>query len=119
MGIQSLRNQNRPSRTWIICNEEIHGKTILEQRQRARVAIQEKVRSIYRENPKLAPRYAAIYEIPLERRLRRSTNALITWIDRIQHPKKVSHILFTTLPPGQLTISEAYRRHAERSKYPP
>jgi hypothetical protein len=104
---------------WKKRNEMVHGKTILEQRQKAREAVLEKVRIIYRENPKLAPRYAAIYEVPLERRLKRSTNTLTTWIDRIHHQRKVSQILFSTLPPGQLTIAEAFRRHVAKTKYPP
>jgi hypothetical protein len=94
----------------------VHGKTISGQGQKAREAILAKVRLIYRENPKLAPRYAAIYEVPLERRLKKSTNALITWIDRVQHQRKVSQILFATLPPGQLTITETFRHHAAKTK---
>jgi hypothetical protein len=57
---------------WRKCNEAIHGITIAEQKQRAREAVQQRVRDIYRENPKLAPRYAAIYELSLERRLNKT-----------------------------------------------
>jgi hypothetical protein len=75
---------------WWIHNEMVHVTTILEQRQKAREAIIHRVCTAYRENPKLTSHYAAIYEVPLECSLKKRTDALVTWLDRIEHQKQVT-----------------------------
>lgn len=108
---------------WDGRNLHVHGKTIEETRLKAREAIINKVKTLYKHPPKLASRYQSILHIPLEQRLRRSTIQLKEWIHRIAHQQHVSEILFTTLPPGQLTLRDAYKRIGysthRNTDYPP
>jgi hypothetical protein len=108
---------------WDGRNLHVHGKTIEETRLKAREAIINKVKMLYKHPPKLASRYQSILHMPLEQRLRCSTTQLKEWIHRIAHQQQVSEILFATLPPGQLTLRDAYKRTGysthRNTDYPP
>jgi hypothetical protein len=98
-------------------------KTAEEARIKAREAVLNKVKHLYKHPPKLASRYQSIFNIPMEQRLKRTTKQLTDWLHRIQHQRHVSEVLFSTLPPGQLTLRSAYERKGysthRNTDYPP
>jgi hypothetical protein len=107
---------------WEDRNQFVHGKTLNETRQKARQAILKKVREIYQTQPVLAKRYPRINQIPLEDRLKKSTNQLKDWIYRVEHQIQMSQMILSARSPGQLTLREAYQAAglvAEVNKYPP
>jgi hypothetical protein len=108
---------------WQDRNQTIHGKTVAESQMKAREAVIKRVNDIYKNPPRLATRYQAITQIPLEQRLHRSTQQLKDWLLRIEHQKRMTSFLNVTRPPGQLTIQQAFRNATNRSrdkvKYPP
>jgi hypothetical protein len=63
---------------------------------------------MYREPPKLAARYHAISQIPIDVQLRQSTAKLKDWLARITHQIKVTYALYNQILPGQLTLQEAF-----------
>ena len=108
---------------WTNRNQVIHGKNAEENRMKAREATIQKVKNMYQNPPKLAPRFSPITIIPLEQRIKRSTQQLKDWMTRVEHQKKVTAFLDATRPPGQLTIHQAFKnataRHDGKAKYPP
>ncbi len=108
---------------WSDRNTFVHGKDETERIQKARLAIEERIRCLYSNPPKLASRYHPITQISLHDRLRRSNTYLKQWLSRIEHQIQVSHFLSSTRPPGQLTIRQAFanaeRIRASSHKYPP
>jgi hypothetical protein len=108
---------------WEKRNHHVHGKTIQESRRKAREAVLAKVTELYAKPPRLAPRYQSIYNIPLKQRLCRSTDQLNDWLNRIEHQRHVTEVLHSTLPPGQLTLKQAYLKKGYSTQrnveYPP
>jgi len=108
---------------WQHRNQDIHGNTIAEARALARQNICQWVHDLYKHPPRLAKRYPPITNIPIEQRLRKTTQQLTDWLTRVDHQQKVTKWMETTRPPGQLSIQEAFRnmrRHGnEKQKYPP
>ena len=108
---------------WQDRNQTIHGKTVAESQMKAREAVIKRVNDIYKNPPRLATRYQAITQIPLEQRLHRSTQQLKDWLLQIEHQKRMTSFLNATRPPGQLTIQQAFRnatnRSRDKAKYPP
>ncbi len=108
---------------WKSRSESVHGKTKKEARERARAAIERQVKVIYQTPPKLALRFPKITEVPLEIRLRKTTNQLQDWIQRIKHQQKVTNIINSARPPGQLTLRQAFanatRQRSHAHDYPP
>jgi hypothetical protein len=93
---------------WTDRNIHVHGLSIKEQHQKLRQQTLDKVRNIYQENIKLAPRYQAINTIPLDNRLRHTTQRLQQWIAQIEHQKiMTAYIGNNTI---QLTLKEAFMR---------
>jgi hypothetical protein len=94
---------------------------IKEQHQKLRQQTLDKVKNIYKENVKLAPRYQAINAIPLENRLHHTTQRLQQWIARIEHQKTMTDYIGNDAL--QLTLKEAFQRARKQqdisSKYPP
>jgi hypothetical protein len=99
------------------------GKTKEEAKQKARDAIIKRVTQLYQQPPRLASRFPSICQIPLEQRIKRTTQQLQDWIHRIHHQIQVSELIHSKLPPGQLTLHQAYRNYGKnplnRNKYPP
>jgi hypothetical protein len=93
---------------WDGHNTFVHGKTIDESRQKAREAVLNRVNEIYKQPPSLASCYPSIFELPLENRLKRTTDQLNDCLKRIKHQKRESDILHSTLPAEQLTLQNAY-----------
>jgi hypothetical protein len=120
MFMRSLINLHK--QIWDDRNTVVHGKTLQEQHQKLRHHITDKVRAIYSKNYKLAPRFPAINAIPLEIRLRRTTQNLQEWISRVEHMKSFTDYL-TARRSDQITILEAFSRvklsKESKSKYPP
>lgn len=108
---------------WEGRNTHVHGKDNEEARRKAREAILAKVASIYKNPPRLATRYPSVLSTPLEQRKKRTTAQLHEWIHRLQHQIHISNILHSTLPPGQLTLQQAYKKHGYSTHrnvdYPP
>jgi hypothetical protein len=108
---------------WEDRNTFIHGTTSAEAAKKLRHKVEKQVMHLYQHPPKLATRYPQITEISLETRLRRSTKDLQDWMARIRHQQKVSDFINSTLPPGQLTLQQAYARSNQlkcsRHHYPP
>jgi hypothetical protein len=108
---------------WEGRNTYVHGKDIKEAKRWAREAILYKVQQLYKNPPRLASRYQSILSIPLETRLQKSTIQLQDWLNKIKHQQCVSAILHSTLPPGQLTIQQAFMHgnvhYRQRHEYPP
>jgi hypothetical protein len=107
---------------WNDRNTYIHGKTIQENQQKLRQRVIDKVKAIYKENPTLAKRYPAITNAPLENRIRRSTQALQDWINRVEHQTIMTNYIVANQI-NQMTILEAFRRvrtsKESVNKYPP
>lgn len=108
---------------WDDRNSFVHGKTIAESRAKARQAIQQQVREIYKKPPCLASRYHPITSVSLSDRLRHSTTYLSNWLHRVRHQIQMSDMLLNTRPPGQLTIKQAFKNAEKRAelirRYPP
>jgi hypothetical protein len=68
---------------WDGCNTFVHGKTIDEARHKAREAVLDRVKEIYKKTPSLASRYPSILEVSLQNRLKRTTDQLKDWLKRI------------------------------------
>lgn len=60
--------------------------------------------------PSIVRLHKNIFNVSLEHHLKCNNKQLIKWLHRIQQQHHVSEILFSTLPPGQLTIRRAYDR---------
>jgi hypothetical protein len=73
-------------------------------------AVNNKVKLIYQKPPKLAPRYQSILNTPLKQCLKHTTNQLNVWLHRLENQQHVSDIFLSTLPPGQITLRNAYER---------
>jgi hypothetical protein len=93
---------------WTNRNQVIHGKNAEENRMKAREATIQKVKNMYQNPPKLAPRFSPITIIPLEQRIKRSTQQLKDWMTRVEHQKKVTAFLDATI--GLLASSQFFRR---------
>jgi hypothetical protein len=108
---------------WEGRNTVVHGRTIEEARKKARESVTNKVKDIYRRPPTLAARYPSIFEVPLENRLKRTTEQLNEWLHRIEHQRRVSEVIHSTLPPGQMTLQVAYARKGystqRKREFPP
>jgi hypothetical protein len=108
---------------WEGRNTVAHGRTIEEARKKARESIINKVKDIYRRPPTLVARYPSIFEVPLENRLKRTTEQLNEWLHRIEHQRRVSEVIHSTLPPGQMTLQGAYARKGystqRKREFPP
>jgi len=108
---------------WEGRNCHVHGANVKEAKQRAREAIITKIKKLYKTPPRLASRYQSILSVPLEIRIRKSTAQLQDWLNKIRHQQRVSEILHSTLPPGQLTLQQAFARGTKNNdqplKYPP
>ena len=107
---------------WEKRNEWVHGKTQEEKKTRARAAIIKQVEELYKRKPILAKRYHKIDQMPLEIRRRQGTAQLQAWLAKIKHQIHVTQVLQTTLPPGQLSLREAFnnaRGYTKSNKYPP
>ena len=84
---------------WDDRNTFVHGKDIKVNKEKARQIIHGKVRVLYANPPKLAPRYPPLTRIPLDDSLRRTTTQLNDWIHRVQHQIKMSEMIRTSRPP--------------------
>jgi hypothetical protein len=119
--IHTKSNQFTHKKIWNDRNTHIHGSSIKEQHQKLRQRTLDKVKKIYKENVKLAPRYQAINAIPLENRLRHTTQRLQQWIAWIEHQKMMTAYIGNDSL--QLTLKEAFQRARKQqetsSKYPP
>ncbi len=108
---------------WEGCNTHVHVNDIKVAKQRAREAIMQRVKQLYQNPPRLATRYCSIHSVPLETCLRKSMAQLQDWLNKIKHQQRVSAILHSTLPPGQLTRQQAFARgnnnKHQHHKYPP
>jgi hypothetical protein len=88
-------------------NTHIHGTSLKGNYQKLRQHTLEQVKNIYNKNAKLAPRYQAINTIPLETRLRHTTQRLQQLIARIEHQKTMTEYLMVN-EATQPTIQEAF-----------
>jgi hypothetical protein len=107
---------------WSDRNVHVHGKSIKETHQKLRQRVIEQVKTLYEENFKFSSRYQAITAIPLDKRLRHTTQRLLEWIAKIGHQKSMTEYLNGNRA-MQPTIREAFQRAQQRqdpaSKYPP
>ncbi len=110
-------------RIWEDRNTFVYGKTIQEAREKLREKVIQQVTQIYQKPPNLAPRYHSITTVPLQARLNKTTKELTDWLARIQHQQKVTELIRSTLPFGQLTLKQAFANHTclkrEGHQYPP
>ena len=108
---------------WEDRNIFIHGTNTAEAVKKLRTRVEQQVTKLYQNPLKLAARYPQITEVSLETRLRRSTKDLQDWLARIYHQQKVTNFINSALPPGQLTLQQAYARcntlKRSRHQYPP
>jgi hypothetical protein len=108
---------------WNDRNKAVHGKMVVEAQLKACEAVLRQVKDIYANPPRIAHRFQQIHQVPLDIRLRRSTQQLQDWWHRIQHHEKVTIYLNSRRPPGQLTLHQAFWNHIRYkdtiSKYPP
>jgi hypothetical protein len=98
---------NLHRKIWEERNHFIHGETIAEQRLKARERITLQVAAVYKNPPKLARRYQAITEIPIETRMKQSTQNLQNWIALIKHQQKVTTLMAAKRPPNQMSMQQA------------
>jgi hypothetical protein len=92
---------------WEDRNIYIHGKTIEESRERARIAINKHLKEVYENPPRLSTQYKQVTDMPLEIHLHQSPTKLKDWLVRLDHQIRMTSLLDTTLMPGQLTIQQA------------
>ena len=108
---------------WEEHNLDLHGRTVEESKQKAREAIISRVQTIYVNPPILVSRFPAVTSIPLNQRLKCTTQQLKDWLTRLEHQKKISGFIFANRSPGQLTIQQAFNNARKKSgakdKYPP
>jgi hypothetical protein len=108
---------------WEARNTHVHGTTLNEANEKLRARIHAKVTQLYSTPPTLAPRYHKITTIPLEQRLRKPTKELQDWLTRIMHQQRITALINSSLPPGQLILQQAYARKCIKQqtqhKYPP
>jgi hypothetical protein len=48
--------------------------------------------------------------VPIDQRLRQTTNTLRDWIARVKHQENILSVINTQKPPGQLMIQQALHR---------
>ena len=77
---------------WHGRNEYLHGKTILEQQQRAWEAVLRRVRDIYRSPPDLLRRFPRPADIPLVTRLQKGTRTLQAWTRVIEQQAAITQL---------------------------
>ncbi len=108
---------------WEDRNLAVHGRTVEESRRNAREAVLHKVRAIYTNPPQLASKFPKITSIPMDQRLKCTTQQLKDWLIRVDHQMKISEFIFAHRSPGQLTIQQAFNNAKKNScgkdKYPP
>jgi hypothetical protein len=108
---------------WANRNTLVHGNNLKESQERLRAKIIAQVTELYQNPPVLAHRYQKIISIPLTTRLLKPTKELIDWMERIKHQIKVTELTRSSLPPGQLTLKQAFANQISlqryRHKYPP
>jgi hypothetical protein len=98
---------NQHKKIWEDRNQIIHGITVKEQRQKAREKVQQLVQNIYKKPPKLARWYQEVTSIPIETRLKQSTQNLQNWIELLKHQEKVTNLMATRRPPNQISLQQA------------
>ncbi len=101
----------------------IHGTTRLEAKLKERERICEKVLDIHKHPPKLDRWHPKITKIPLPERLKRSTNHLQHWLDRVSNQVKLTKQITELWMSRQLTLKQTYaNQHIDltvSTKYPP
>ena len=111
------------SSIWEEHNLNLHGRTVEESKQKACETIISRVQTIYLNPPHLVSRFPAVTSIPLNQRLKCTTQQLKDWFTRLEHQKKISGFIFTNRTLGQLTIQQTFNNARKKSggkdKYPP
>jgi hypothetical protein len=77
---------------WKFRNEEVHGHTQQEARQKLRDSVEATVRNLYDRYPVLLARYPSVHSIPLEVRLTKPTLALQMWIKQVLQQEQLTDI---------------------------
>ena len=89
---------------WEDRNKTLHGDNRRDHLIYLRSVIQEQVRLLYKNSPKLHKRFTKIQKITLEERLSQSTVHLIHWLNQIKHQKTISERLFQISGNSQQSI---------------
>ncbi len=79
--------------------------------------VTQQVANIYKNPPSLAKRYQAVMEMPLESRLRQSTQNLQNWIALIRHQQKVTILMAAKRPPQSDVYATSSSKHAQGSQW--
>jgi len=77
---------------WKFRNEEVHGHTQQEARQKLRDSVEATVRNLYDRYPVLLARYPSVHSIPLEVRLTKPTLVLQMWIKQVLQQEQLTDI---------------------------
>ena len=77
---------------WSHRNDEVHGRTQLENQQKLRADVEARVHALYDRHPTLLPRYPSIYAVPVEAQLKRSTLALQMWLKQVLQQERLTDI---------------------------
>jgi hypothetical protein len=89
---------------WQDRNHTIMGITAMDIPTNERMNLICKVTDVYNRNPQLHSRFIPIRDVPLDRRLRRSSKQLQEWIQKIDHQEKTTQYLNHLKEDGQLTL---------------
>mmetsp|Transcript_5532 Transcript_5532/g.8164 ORF Transcript_5532/g.8164 Transcript_5532/m.8164 type:complete len:185 (+) Transcript_5532:530-1084(+) len=68
---------------WNFRNDEVHGRTQQEARQKLRDSVEAKVKALYARHPILLARYPSVHSMPLAARLKKPTLVLQMWIKQV------------------------------------
>mmetsp|Transcript_5782 Transcript_5782/g.8511 ORF Transcript_5782/g.8511 Transcript_5782/m.8511 type:complete len:609 (+) Transcript_5782:1683-3509(+) len=80
------------SALWNFRNDEVHGRTLQEERDRIRATVEAKVRNLYDRYPVLLARYPSVYSVPLEVRLQKPTLTLQMWLKQVLRQEHLTDI---------------------------
>jgi hypothetical protein len=108
---------------WEDRNTHVHGKTLQESREGARLAITKRVKVLYDKPPKLALRSKQVTEVPLLTPLQQSFTRLKGWILHIEHQIRMTSLLDVAKMSGQISIQQAIKdmqkEIGSNKKFPP
>ena len=77
---------------WRYRNDEVNGRTQLENQQKLRAEVEARVHALYDRHPTLLARYPSIYAVPLESRLKRSTVVLQMCLKQVLQQEHLTDI---------------------------